>query len=482
MVQVADVVDDTLISNLAARLQQLVDEVERAFTTGSRNVRTVLRRQHINTAHPTSARPLCRLLGEDQLMKSLRLLSLKLALFTLARVYDECHVALCRAMAAARKGDILYEGFNRNPCVDLRLLADQIGLHKEIVEDQIMLETTYDDVAPLRAIWKPVLPMSFDNLSQLHSLSDLLPGEQRPSHEYAGIGGGGGSDVISASLLGHLLRQVKKQMDLLISTRTWATGSQGKKGSKLGVKREVYNHGGAVEVHGRPVAGTFRVKNDTTAEGRDLEAIPLPYHSQIFMVLDQGESKSQISEDDKADLTDQFHAVLDQANPSIETVLIVDTGGDVFGADSNGAATPDQDYRVQKAITPLSCHYNLVTVVVAPGVDAPNDAPQKASKAGGMVYKPTKEEKAMLLDLLASKYRMDGSDPNRFGKTTLALQARLRGVVGWTSLDLPPYVIDTWENPWNSFVYIRECMSDIIFMPTPKLLPLIEPARGKGSL
>ncbi|KAH0832674.1 hypothetical protein AYO21_04782 [Fonsecaea monophora] len=481
MVQAADDVDHTLISNLAARLQHLADDVERVYATGSRNVRTVLRRQYINTIHPTTARPLCRLLGEDQLMKALRRLSLKLALFTLARVYDECHVALCREIAAARKGEILYEGFRRNPCVDLRLLADQIGLHKEVVDDQILLETTFDDVAPLRAMWKPVHPMSFDNLSPLHSLSDLLPGEQWPSHEYAGIGGGGGSDIISASLLGHLLRQHKKQMDLLVSTRTWATGSQGKKGSKLGIKREVYNHGGAVEAHGRPVAGTFRVKNDTTAEGRDLEAIPLPYHSQIFMVLDQGESRSQISEDDKADLTDQFHAVLDQARRPIETVLIVDTGGDVFGADSNGATTPDQDYRVQKAINRLSPEYNLVTVVVAPGVDAPNDAPQKASKAGGVVYKPTKDEKLMLLDLLATKYRMDGSDPNRFGKTTLALQARLRGVVGWTSLDLPHYVIDTWENPWNSFVYIRECMSDIILMPTPKLLPLIEPTRGKGS-
>ncbi|KIX98833.1 uncharacterized protein Z520_05294 [Fonsecaea multimorphosa CBS 102226] len=482
MVQASDDVDDALISNLAARLQHLVDDVERVYTTGSRNVRTVLRRQHINSLHPTSARPLCRLLGEDQLMKALRLLSLKLALFTLARIYDECHVALCRAMAAARKGDVLYEGFSRNPCVDLRRLADQIGLHEGIVQDQIVLETTFEDAAPLRAVWTPVLPMSFDNLSQLHSLSDLLPGERRPCHEYAGIGGGGGSDIISASLLGHLLRPHKKQMDLLISTRTWATGSQGKKGSKLGIKREVYNHGGAVEAHGRPVAGTFRVQNGTTAEGRDLEAIPLQYHSQIFMVLDQGESSSQISEADKADLTEQFHAVLAQAKPPIETVLIVDTGGDVFGADSNGAATPDQDYRVQKAITPLSDEYNLVTVVVAPGVDAPNDAPQKASKAGGVVYKPTKEENLMLLDLLATKYKMDGSDPSRFGKTTLALQARLRGVVGWTSVDLPPYVIDTWENPWNSFVYIRECMSDIILMPTPELLPLIEPAKKKRGL
>lgn len=468
--------DDGLIRNLAASLEHRVEAVERAYNTESRNVRTVLRRQYLNTIHPTPDHPLCRFLGEEQLVKALGTLPSELALFTLARIYDECHVTLCRAIAAARRGKPHNEGFRRNPCIDVHLLTHQIVQHQKSVEDNILLEAAPHNTTLLRAVWKSIPPMSFDNLPRLCSLSDLLPGEQSRSHEYAGIGGGGGSDIISASLIGHLLRRHDKWMELLISTRTWATGSQGKKGSKMGVKREVYNHGGpAVEAHGRPVPGTFRVKNDTYAEGRDLETIPLPYHSQIFMVLDQGESGSEIPDQDKADLQDQFHAVLAQAKHPIDTVLVVDTGGDVFGADASGGTTPDQDFRVQKAISTLSASHNLVTAVVSPGVDAPNDAPQKAFQAGGMVYKPTEDENAMLLDLLASKYKMDGSDPSRFGKTTLALQARLRGVVGWTSLDLPAYVIDTWENPWNSFVYIRECMSDIILMPTTKLLPLIEP-------
>jgi hypothetical protein len=264
-------------------------------------------------------------------------------------------------------------------------------------------------------------------------------------------------------------------MDILISTRTWATGSQGKNGAKLGIKREVYNHGGPAEAHGRPVAGTFLVRDDTRAEGRDLETIPFSHHNQIFLVLDQGESTSEIPESDTAALDAQFRAVLAQAGRPIDTVLVVDTGGDVFGADAEGGTTPDQDFRVQKAMTAMSSAYNLVTAVVSPGVDAPDDAPEKAFQAGGMVYRPTPEEKAMLLDLLVKEYKMDGSDPSRFGKTTLALQARLRGTLGWTSLDLPAYVVDTWDNPWNSFVYIRECMSDIVLMPTTSLLPLIHP-------
>ena len=479
MLQDADGVDDALINGLSARLRHQVEEVERAYRNGPRNVRTVLRRQHVNTVNPDQDRPICDFLGEQQLLEALQVFSATIALFTLARIYDESHVTLCRAVAGARKGNGYHESFARSPRVDLHLLADEIRHLERVVEDQIVLEAVSRDGTLLTARWQCIPPMSFDNLERLRSLADILPGERSHSHEYAGIGGGGGSDIISASLLGHLFRGHEKEMNMLISTRTWTTGSQGKKGSKLGIKREVYNHGGAAEAKGRPVAGTYRVKESTTAEGRDLEAIPLPYHHQIFMVLDQGESKVKISQDDQADLTDQFGAVLSQAERPIETVIIVDTGGDVYGADTNGTTTPDQDYRVQKAMAPLGSGYNLVTAVVAPGVDAPGDAPRKAQEASGMVYKPSDAEKKMLLDLLATKYRMDGSDPNRFGKTTLALQARLRGIVGWTSLDLPTYVVDTWENPWNSFVYIRECMSDIIFMPTTELLPLIDPARTK---
>lgn len=472
--------DYALIRALSGRLQHNVGEVERAYSKAARNVRTVLRRQDFHTFHPTTDHPVCQLLGEEQLLKALgTLLPLELALFTLARIYDECHMTLCMAISWARKGkgQPHHDRFLHDPCVDVRPLTDQLGRHKEVVENQILLEEVSDGSIPIKALWKPIPPMSFDHLPRLSRLSGRLPGEKTPGLEYAGVGGGGGSDIISASLLGHLLRRHDKQMNMLISTRTWATGSQGKEGSKLGIKREIYNHGGPAQgANGRPVPGTFRVQPNTYTEGRDLETIPLPHHSQIFIVLDQGESRSDIPESDKADLRDQFGAVLSQASKPIDTVLIVDTGGDVFGADDSGGTTPDQDYRVQRALSGLSSQYNLVTAVVSPGVDAPIDAPQKALKAGGMVYRPSEDEQKMLLDLLIREYKMDGSDPTRFGKTILALQARLRGVAGWTSLDLPAYVVDTWDNPWNSFVYIRECMCDIVLMPTSSLLPLIEPS------
>ena len=348
MLQDADEVDEAVVIRLNARLRHQEDEIQRAYRASPRNVRTVLRRQHVNTTNPHPARPLCNLLGEQQLFKALGMYPATVALFTLARVYDEAHVTLCRALAALRKGGTLHESFTHNPSVDLRVLADEIRQLDRAVEDQIVLEEMPKDASCLMARCQRVPPMTFDNLERLPSLADILPGEQSHSHEYAGIGGGGGSDIISASLLGHLLRRHDKEMDLLISTRTWTTGSQGKKGSKLGIKREVYNHGGAAEAQGRPVAGTYRVTESTTAEGRDLEAIPLPHHHQIFMVLDQGDSNMQISADDQANLSDQFCAVLTQSERPIDTVIIVDTGGDVYGADASGTTTPDQDYRVQK--------------------------------------------------------------------------------------------------------------------------------------
>ena len=464
-----------LRSYLSEGLQCRWEEIEQALRKASRNVRTVLRRHILNTASPTAARPVCHIEGEDTLMRAFGTLTVDSALFTLARVYDAAHVTLCQTIAAASKGKKHNEFLKHHRCVDVQQLARQIEQDNVVVEDEIILVQEPGKNETVRAEWRHLDRMSFDALPVLDSLARMLPGETSASQEYAGVGGGGGSDIISASLLGHLLRRHGKDMNLLISTRTWSTGSQGGKDSKIGVKREVYNHAGPAEAHGQPVPGTFRFNRDTYAEGRSLEAIPIFHRQQIFMVLDQGESMADIPEGDRADLRDQFDAVLDQAQPPTDTVFIVDTGGDVFGADKGSTTTPDQDLRVQQAMSSSSSKRNLVTVVVSPGVDAPRDAPRKALEAGGMVYKLSMEERAMFLALLANQYKMDGSDPARFGKTTLALQARLRGVVGWTSLDLPEHVVDTWENPWSSFVYVRECMSDIILMPTRKLLPLIQP-------
>ncbi|RMD39339.1 hypothetical protein DV735_g5796, partial [Chaetothyriales sp. CBS 134920] len=458
-------------SYLADGFLQPQRRCEQVYDSAPRNVRTTLVRQLKNARWPHPDRPVSSFRHETAFMQALGRLPLECSILTLARLYDEVHVYLCRALDRSRKGRPHNAGFLKNPWVELRALADELVARESAVEDQIYLQSEGPHPQALRASWRRILPMTFDNLPVLKSLGNLLPGERSESHEYAGIGGGGGSDIISTSMVGHLLRQQGKEMDLLISTRTWAIGSQGKAGAKVGTKREVYNSDTVNQANGTPIPGTYRVKEHTHAEGRDLEAIPWARHSQIYMVLDQGESRSSIPKAEQTNLPGQFEAILSQSKRDIDTVMTIDTGGDVFGVDIDcgTTATPDQDYRVQKAVSTLSSSYNLVTCVVAPGVDAPSCSPLVAERAGGMVYHLSQEEKKRVLELLV-EYRMDGSVPNRFGKTSLALQARLKGKLGWVSLDLPEYVVDTWENPWNSFVYVRKCMEDLVLLPTMKLV------------
>ena len=464
---------------LAAELGQPREAVRDAFANSASNVRVVLRRQISNTGNDNDVtKPIARLLGIDDFFAALQTLSLPSALFTLARLYDEIHITVCRAQSKASKASK-----NEAPngvseatsySVDIRALADSLKKDQGRTNDHILITPGKD--RQLQAEWYAVRQMSFDNLPRLKDLADLLPGETASAHAYGGIGGGGGSDVISASLIGRLLRLHGKEMDLLLSTRTWAIGSVGGKGSVMGAKREIYDHGGPARYKGKAVPGTYLVTSKTRTEGRDLEPVPVEYHKSIYIILDQSQSRDEVPVSERADLSDQYRAALSQID--IQTVIVADTGGDVFGADSKVVSTVDQDLRVQKAMSALAKSYNLITAVMAPGVDAPADAPEKALKCGGKVYKPTEKERAMLLDILVREYHMDGSEPDkypgRYGKTSLALQARLRGAEGWVSLQLPEHIVDTWTNPWSSFVYIRPCMSDIILMPLMGLLPLID--------
>ena len=461
--------------SLASELQQPREIVREAFSNCARNVQVVLRRE-ISNDHDDASKPFGRLEGMEEFFDALRGLDVRSALFTLARLYDEVHVYVCKDYSKAKKGAPNGVPKAASYSVDVKNIARALKKDRARVNDQILLTPIHGKSLELRAEWSAMRQMSFDGLPVLKNLAGLLPGEQAPVQDYAGIGGGGGSDVISASLIGRLLRRQGKQMDLLLSTRTWATGSVGGKGSAMGVKREIYDHSGAARYKGKPVPGTYLVNSKTRSEGRDLEPVPVQYHKSIYIVLDQSQSREEVPASERADLPDQYRAVLSQID--VQTVIVVDTGGDVFGADSKVFGTIDQDLRVQQAISKLAKNYNLITAVMAPGVDAPADAPEKARKSGGMVYKPNKEERAMLLDILIREYHMDGSEPDkypgRYGKTSLALQARLRGAEGWVSLDLPEHIVDTWINPWSTFVYIRPCMSDIILMPLMGLLPLID--------
>ncbi|KAK5241081.1 hypothetical protein LTR11_011983, partial [Exophiala xenobiotica] len=61
------------------------------------------------------------------------------------------------------------------------------------------------------------------------------------------------------------------------------------------------------------------------------------------------ESKSDIPKTDRVTLEEQFGVVLAQPGPLVQTVLTIDTGGDVFVVNRTCGSTPEQDLRVQEA-------------------------------------------------------------------------------------------------------------------------------------
>lgn len=441
---------------------------------------------------------------------------MKRLLLVLARVFDAVYLGGCKIWEQSKKGQenkgkqlgtqqsLRHEdaAAEKVAVVDLKILAETLLADPGKVNDRVVIDTILPEKRVLVARWEPVHELNFSGLRVLNSLRDPLPGE-RPirslsnpkqhgeGQNYAGIGGGGGSDIISASVLGHLLHGAGKDMDLLISTRTWLTGSQGKPGSgnRIGERREVFEHGGhALNEEGDPVPGTYRVKEGTHTSGRDLETIPLTNHKSIFLTLDPGPLSNE--QTDKTDsgspappspLPVQYQAILRQHSTPVRTIITVDTGGDVFFP-----GTSSQDFHVQSCLSTLpdaSTLPSLTTAILCPGVDAPASSPSTALRAKAVRYIPSPAEKVQMLQLLTEEYCMDGRDETRFGKTTLCLQHTLRGELGWQVLNLPRHVVETGRNPWGVFEWVSEGMAEILLVGTRDLVSVLreEALKGEGT-
>ena len=420
-------------------------------------------------------------LREMELLQAMLPCGMDRALFHLARVYDDGHFLVCHNRGRKEKGQRHNADLLDGIQVDVTGLVS--GLHYDLttIDGRIDLQPAPgSDI--VRALWKPMLAMTFDHLPVIEDLQDMLPGEvQEARRDCAGIAGGGGSDVITVSALSRLFPATRK-MDLVISTRGWLATSQGKEGSAdLGKERKIQNDGGpAYDAAGNAVVGTYKILEGTSATGRDLEPAIVANHKDVYTVLDQGDDKSLIENSEHIELHEQYRAIL-ATQKSIHTVLVSDTGGDVFGSGEN-FSTPDQDLHAQRAMAYLKDTYlNLVTVVIAPGTDAPPNAPEIAAKAGGRLYRLNSNDKEKLLDVLVNEYQMDGNHPTRYSRTTLSLIEWLRGERGWVDLNIPIWVVNTDQNPWKSFGFVRECVGDIIFLPLLKLLPFIDPDSRSGE-
>lgn len=259
---------------------------------------------------------------------------------------------------------------------------------------------------------------------------------------------GGGSDCIQAAILAKLLEQSGKTVSCVISIRSSKPSSQDGSGNTPD-KRTVENYKAQI------FPGVYLISEETTGSGRFLEHIPAA-EVPVYLIVDDDRVNPTLAMKIRAALNDTGGA---------HTVIAVDTGGDaLYGTaqQDQAKATPDQDLRSLQAVSRLS-DMNLFSCIIACGIDSPDNASDLLLQAQSQYYQPSDDEALFILNQYRI-WQMDGTHPERFGKTSLAWQSALRGQRGYQALPLPIHVVSDRVNPWNPFVHLQESMQGMFFM------------------
>jgi hypothetical protein len=286
---------------------------------------------------------------------------------------------------------------------------------------------------------------------QINNLVDL------PGNSFAVVGIGGGSDGVQAAQLALILRSAGKDVKFIGSVRTDKTGSQGA-GGKIGENRTIYNHGGMIG------DGVYRVLSNSSGSGRFLENLPAD-EFPMYLILDRQNDG----------LHSQFQNLIRSVD-GVDTLIAVDTGGDaLFPSNSEkqdqGRSTPDQDLRVISSLRGVQVA-NRLSAIVAAGVDSPLNAQSILQEAGARYYSLSDVQRASVMENY-TRWQMDGTHKNRFGKTPLAWQLALTNQLGMRVMPLPTKIVVDRKNPWNPFVFIDQSMSGIFFMQLDSHLNVI---------
>ena len=290
----------------------------------------------------------------------------------------------------------------------------------------------------------------------------MFPGKRQT---YIGIGGG--SDCIQAGILAIL----SGNPACVISIRRYKLGSQ-TANDDVGGKRTVDNHGGEV---GGAGSNVFRMTPETTGSGRFLEFLPAAY-LPTYLVIDSQDGR----------LTDQIQMVLDDFGAT-DTVIAIDTGGDALyrieqAKNVVGKTTPDQDISSLLALSNLKS-IGLYSGIVAKGIDTPNYA-DDVLKAAEARYITLSDAQIETVLGLYERFELDGSNPDRYGKTPFAWQASLKGQTGQVRIPLPDHAVNHPTNPWNPIVNVDPDTAGVYVMELFKhvrAISQIAPLPGLGK-
>jgi hypothetical protein len=273
---------------------------------------------------------------------------------------------------------------------------------------------------------------------QLQSIAQLR------GHRFAVAGIGGGSDVMQAAQLAHMLVAHGKQVAGLLSFRTKFLGSQ-VGGAQVGAQR-VFEGASILTENILKIESTHR------GNGRDFEPIAAKDFPTLLALIDGVE-----------DVKDLALRALSQLGPGIDGVILVDTGGDSLFPVSQTAdlvmarSTPDQDLQVLSAFGRLNpqllSSMPVTSVVIAAGVDSPVNAAEILHRAKAQYYSPSSAE----IHTIFARYdgwNLNGTSDRIYGKTPYAWQAALRGATGTSVVPLPESAVLSRTNPWNPFVRV----------------------------
>ncbi len=273
-----------------------------------------------------------------------------------------------------------------------------------------------------------------------------------PGKRIAVIGTGEGFDGNQAAMIAKLLWLSGKQCPSVISVRSHLTGSQGLSG-KIGDTRTIHNHGGQI------CDGTYVITPETTGSRHFLEHIPAAEVPMRLVIAAEGVNG----------LAAQLEEVLEY-DGGVDAVITVDTGGDslyltTFAGDDQSLATPSQDHQTLLAVHHLRNVKDKLSFIIAPGLDAPHDA-EKVLQEAHARYRELAPYQARLVLEQYRQWKMDGSDPERIGKTCLGWQTALQfpGKTGRYTLPLPDHLIHSRTNPWSPFINITDVTGGIVEM------------------
>ena len=283
--------------------------------------------------------------------------------------------------------------------------------------------------------------IDISDINYFHSI-DNIPGDK-----FLVIAMWGGSDSVQATEIANLLKRSGKQVQAVLSVRTNKTGSQQWK-DVIGEERQLQNvdtiEKNLYKIHPDSLSTTWRFYEYISAKEWN--------NTYLIMYNPDEEGEQEISEKIKKI----------QQISGAQTILCIDTWGDVLYKFSEKQAkhghSKDQDTCVRDAVAMVDTVQEKHLLVLAPGIDTPDDANEIIKKQWWVMYIPNTNESRDIVDFYERQW-FDGSDEQKYGKTSNAFYlANKNWETTWFQpmLSIPKDNIIASENPRDPYVNIQE--------------------------